>query len=110
MSDEIDVLQIAVNGLEDPARQIGLYLQDWQPHDTPAGLAAVVAFDIGDVAFSKRVQDPVEADIDAEFRTIALDAQTDEWLDARSAIVANLAAGRDPFDEPDGWDGSSPLA
>lgn len=106
---DTDLLIERYSALEDEARKLGLYVDDHQissVHTHVGGACAdraglVAQFSIGDLAFSKRVQDPAGYDFDQSFRELELDAQTDEWLDARARIQKNIAAGRDALDDGD---------
>lgn len=75
-------LREKVEELEDKCRKVGLYLngvalnidqgpQDEEDTDPIKAHSLLVQFGIGDVAFSKRIQDPEQDKMDDEFRVIA---------------------------------------
>ena len=106
-----DTLIAAFPELEDVARPLGLYAAAHMIVPAtighPAGgggpvPALSVQFDIGEVAFSDRVQNPDAAAVNQTFREIEADAAVDDYLDTRARIERNLAAGRDAFDDGDG--------
>lgn len=75
-----------LDALEDKARQIGLYLEQggvvpppgFEGDGTPPVLAVVCDFVIGDVAWSKRVQDPEQHAFDKDFKAIQDDVEQDD--------------------------------
>jgi hypothetical protein len=95
MSDANESLKHTLGEMENAARKIGLYVQDvhiaaTDPEKGPAAMAegdalralvadedddclVMVAFVLGDVAFSKRVLDPEQDKIDDEVRQILPD-------------------------------------
>lgn len=90
-----------VDTLEEDVRRIGLYLEGWDvaPNSqTPDEFLVVCGFQVGQVAFSDRVQFPERFYTDQTFKVIELDDQVDEFLETRQAIVAALQAGEDPLD------------
>ena len=54
---------------------------------------------IGELAFSKRIQDPEQFDVDAEFRTMMGGLETSEVDDTRDKIMRRLEQGLNPFEE-----------
>ncbi len=90
---------------DDELRQIGLYVDDMSvvAIDGPDGpeVALAVTAEIGDVAFSKRVQDPEQDDVDDEFRQMQVSMANDEFLDNRDKIQKAIKEGRDPLDLDD---------
>lgn len=54
---------------------------------------------IGDLAFSKRVQNPEQLDIDAEFSALMGGLNTAEVDDTRNEIIRKLEQGLNPFEE-----------
>lgn len=54
---------------------------------------------IGDLAFSKRVQNPEQHDVDAEFRAMMGGLETSEFDDTRNEIIRKLEQGLNPFEE-----------
>lgn len=102
---DTDLLIERYPDFEDAARQLGLYAEGHEISSahTPLGpkAALVVGFDIGNVAFSDRVQHPENVTVDQAVREMELDTAADEWIDTREQIRRNLAAGRDPLDDGD---------
>jgi hypothetical protein len=89
--------------IEEAARKIGLYVDASQvtvlPTPFGAQAALVVDFLVGDIAFSKRVQDPDTDSFDRQFKELEVSMQDDEFLEARAQIQRNVAAGRHPLDD-----------
>lgn len=94
----------AVDELDDRARRLGLYLGGWDVAPVPTGdpdvqtVGVVAQFDIGEVAFSDRVQHPERFYTDETFRVIEADTAVDEFLETRQRIAERLAAGEDPLE------------
>lgn len=78
-------------------RELGLYADDadLQVHELPDG-RHVVTVDalIGDLAFSRRVQDPEQHDFDAEFRKMTRGSDADRFLDVRAQLEKRIADGK----------------
>lgn len=88
--------------IEDEARKLGLYLEQAAAMEVAPGVPALIArFTIGDVAWSPRVQDPDNDDVDRRFGEVAAQLKDDEFLDIRSRMQRNLAAGLDALDDDD---------
>lgn len=94
-----DILLDRFRELPDQMRQIGLYLEG-EPGiaqiPTPMGprLAVVAQWQIGKVAFSKRVQHPEDDRFDDQFAVMEVQAQDDAFLDERGRIERLLAEGK----------------
>lgn len=104
----IDVLNTRAEGLDDLLRKLGLYVEGGQVigADTPLGVRPVLVLhcQIGDVAFTERVQDPETAAFNDQFRVMEAEQGTSDFLDAHQQMQRNIAAGRDPLDDGDGDD------
>lgn len=88
--------------LEESARSIGLYLEDWAPlatgqpnsedgdedgESTPSDILLHTIFTVGDLAFSDRVQvDDSKQKLDAEFEAIMNADVHDKAIDARERL------------------------
>ena len=105
---EIDLEKITsrIEPLEDAARKIGCYLDRAVVATIPGPLgprlAIVAEFNLGKVAFTGRVQDPEQAQIDRVFQEMTFDLGTNEILDAHNRVRRNIEAGRAAFDDGDG--------
>jgi hypothetical protein len=53
---------------------------------------------VGDVAFTDRVQNPVQHSMDDEFRSITLEFREQEFKETQEKIRQALAEGRNPFE------------
>lgn len=88
--------------MKERAEKIGLYIEG-PPHiievPTPFGSrpALVQQFQIGRVAYQKRIQDPESDKFDDQFRVMEVEAQDDAFLDERERIRKALEEGRDPY-------------
>lgn len=95
--------------IDDTFRKIGLYIegQDVTTVQTPFGPkpALLLAVQLGDVAFARRVQDPEAEAMERQFKEMAAGMVGDDFLDARARMARNIAAGRDPLDDGDDDDG-----
>lgn len=92
--------------IEEAARKIGLYVDSSTITMVPGQYgnpepALVVDFLVGDIAFSKRVQDPDTDSFDRSFKELEVSMLDDEFLETRAQIQRNVAAGRDPLDDGD---------
>lgn len=102
--EEIDAVSEKIPVLEEQLKKIGVYLDRAAvvPMPVPEGvkLAVVAEFTIGAVAFTKRVQDPEQEQIDKMFREMTGGLTgTNEFLDRREQMKRNLEAGRSIFDD-----------
>jgi hypothetical protein len=100
------LMETAVATLEETGRSLGLYLGEmmvapppmWIPQeDTAAHPVVMVAFAVGDYAFSDRVQNPNK--VDQPPAKAASGSSKDAFLDRRARIQQAIAEGRDPFDD-----------
>jgi serine/threonine protein kinase HipA of HipAB toxin-antitoxin module len=112
MSDDLP-LQAKSEELEDALRHIGLHSNrsTWldegqQPQDpfmeeAPKAGRKILVMDllIGDLAWSKKVQDPEQVDIDAEFKAMMRELNKTEDSSLRDEIKRKLADGKNLFDE-----------
>ncbi len=107
--EEIQKLESRIEPLEDAARKIGCYLDRAVVTTIPGPfgprLAVVAEFSLGKVAFTGRVQDPEQEQIDRVFSEMTFGFGSDEFLDANARVERNLAAGRQAFDDGDEGDG-----
>lgn len=88
--------------IEEAARKVGLYLEQAGVVEVAPGDRRVMArFTIGAVAWSPRVQDPENDDVERRFGEVAAQLTNDEFLDVRLRMERNLAAGRDALDDGD---------
>lgn len=103
--EEIQKLESRIEPLEDAARKIGCYLDRAVVTTIPGPfgprLAVVAEFSLGKVAFTGRVQDPEQEQIDRVFSEMTFGFGSDAFLDARSRVQRNLDAGRQAFDDGD---------
>ena len=103
--DDLDKLTERIEPLSDAARRIGCYLDRSVVTSipTPFGpkLAIVAEFSLGQVAFTTRVQDPEQEQVDRMFSEMTFGLGTDELLDSREQMRRNLAEGRSIFDDGD---------
>lgn len=109
MDDDLEArINLAAEALEDELRRIGLYVQTTNivdPEKTGQPMPGVVVYMeclIGDLAFTKRVQDPVQHEFDHEFRKIEHSTVADDFLDLRSQIEERMRDGKPMFglDDP----------
>lgn len=95
----------ALDRLEDKARQMGLYVDSAHvllmpvPQASEPEMVFAVNFTLGDIAFSDRVQNPDKHATDSMIRTLEMQMRSDDFLEQRTKIQENIAAGRDPFDD-----------
>jgi len=99
--------------IESKLRKIGVYVIDVglapNPHQahTPEPLPPVFVINatIGDVAWSERVQNPVENRMGVEFRKLEQQMQVQQFEDLQERMRKAVEEGRDPFgtvnEEPD---------
>jgi hypothetical protein len=85
--------------LEERARKLGLYLDQALVVETERGTVIMASLVLGDVAFTPRVQDPDADDVDRQLEALTVGMENDEFLDARTRMERNIAAGRDPLDD-----------
>lgn len=101
----MEALLERASALADAALRIGLYADDvtFAPVPTPFGprVAAVIRFSIGEVAFTKRVQDPEQERVDRQFKEMTFSMGTDRFLDERERMKKLLSEGRSIFDPGD---------
>lgn len=113
-----DTFAAKTEEVEKAYRNIGLYLSDYrwvspgQPDQEaeaedlestrldahPQHAVLLARFDVGDLAFSKRVLDPEQVDFDASFRLMESEMKTAEFAATKKEIQDRLARGEDPFD------------
>lgn len=99
-SAQFETLRTRFSELEDDLRLIGLYNPQTIPVPAPGrGLALMVTMDVGEVAFTDRVQRPEDHKVNNEFANIEADLQRDTFLDERARIKRNLDAGRGAYDD-----------
>jgi hypothetical protein len=67
--------------------------------DHPQHAVLLAHFDVGDLAFSKRVLDPEQVDFDKSFRLMEAEMKTAEFAATKKAMQERLARGEDPFVE-----------
>ena len=95
--DDAQVAELtkAADMLEPELRRIGVYSDSTHVLEFPDGTPVLVidAY-LGDVAFSKRVQDPEQHDFDREFKKMTLGTVADDFLDARGEIERRIAEGK----------------
>jgi hypothetical protein len=99
--DEAERLMEKLPELEERARRVGLYLEGSAVVQSQGRPLLVTRMLLGDVAFTKRVQNPDADDVDRELEEMTARIQDDEFLDARQRIARNVAEGRDPLDDGD---------
>jgi aromatic ring-opening dioxygenase LigB subunit len=103
--EALDALHERRDEIDDVARGLGLYIDQSNlvVVGTPHGMKAAMALDvvIGDVAFSPRVQNPQDYDIDKSFAQMQVNMADDDFLDSRTRIQQNIQEGRDPLDDGD---------
>lgn len=105
----IKILEKYQGDIESACRKIGLYVMDVglapNPHQghsmDPLPPVMVVNFTIGDIAFSDRVQNPVEGRMDAEFKTIENQMAKQNFEELRDKLAKALEEGRDPLETDD---------
>lgn len=101
--EALDTLHERSEEIDDIARGLGLYIDQSSlvVVGTPRGMKAAMALDvvIGNIAFSPRVQNPQDYDIDKSFAQMQVDMADDDFLDSRTRIQRNIQAGRDPLDD-----------
>lgn len=100
----VEQLRSKKDELEAVARKLGLYLNSaaivpLPPDGTKVGLIA--DFLIGDVAFTQRIQDPEQEQIDRMFYDMTSGIGNDDFLDKQAQVKKNVAEGRHPFDNGD---------
>lgn len=90
--------QTRLDAAEPELRKLGVYVDQTVPHQvhTPFGpkIGMVIMSTIGDVAFTQRVQDPDAYAMDNQFAGIESGAHTDEFLDERARIAAQIEEAR----------------
>lgn len=91
-------LHTATALLDDELRRIGLYLETTQVIEAPHGESVLYCeVLVGDVAFTTRVQDPEQSDVDKEFKRIERSAVQDTFLSTREDLARRIAEGRPLF-------------
>jgi hypothetical protein len=98
---EADQLASKLPEFEDAARRTGLYLQESAIIEKDGEAVMVARLLLGEVAFTKRIQDPDADGIDRELEQIEVHVQDEEFDDARERMARNVAAGREPLDDGD---------
>jgi hypothetical protein len=86
-------------------RKLGIYVVDMglapDPRQAfsqdPLAPVLVINGTIGDVAFSERVQHPVEERLDVEFKKLDNQMSKQEFEDLREKIERNMREGKDPL-------------
>lgn len=93
MRAQADLLHERLQGLDDRLRKIGVYVADHQMAimPTPVGpkLMMGVRCDLGDVAFSKRIQHPETVAVDTTLKTMEKASEIDGFLDARRNLMGD---------------------
>lgn len=111
-----DTFAAKTEEVEKAYRNIGLYLSDhrWvspgQPDQQeaedleytrldshPQHAVLLAQFDVGDLAFSKRVLDPEQIDFDKSFHLMEAEMKTAEFAATKKEIQERLARGENPF-------------
>lgn len=93
-------LEAKVEAIETRSRKIGLYLSRALVTPLQDGKPGILCtFDVGDVAFVKRVQNPEQAAFDQQFEELTTDMTSSEYDAIREELLRNIATGRDPLDE-----------
>lgn len=83
----------AAEVLAEGARKVGLYVEDMGVVMSPPGSfdeptpVMVCNFNIGDQAFSARVQDPDQDQMETEFKKLARQAETDNFEQLRERLA-----------------------
>lgn len=101
MDDALEArLHTVATTLADSLRQIGLYANEGRFLSRDDGrVFLAVSVDIGDVAFTTRVQDPEQAQFDDQFRQVATEVVDDDFLETRERMRRRIAEGKNPFGE-----------
>lgn len=94
-----DKFQDLLEKMGDKARQIGLYVngaalnvdEEGEPLTGEKRHVLVMQFTVGDVAFSKRVQDPEEDQFDTEFKKFESGQVKDQVEDIRQRYLKGQA-------------------
>lgn len=98
-------LQAKIPELEDIARKLGLYLDQAAivVADGPQGPMPVLMANmaVNKVAFSERIQKPVEDEFATKLKEIEIGMADEEAIRIREQMTRNIAAGRDPLDDGD---------
>lgn len=99
-NDDIELIRKRKDDLEDAAREIGLYLDDWDPlvakEEVSPGEAIThgrllqCVFTVGELAFADRVQNAEKAKIDAEFESIITADVYDRAIDSHAILAAMI--------------------
>ncbi len=86
----------SVDALGDDLRKIGIYVDhhDFVDLGDEGGRILVLDAQIGDVAFSDRVQNPAKASDDRAVRAMDIDLHRSDFDDAREGIRRRLLEGR----------------
>lgn len=110
-------IQLAAEAMDDELRRIGLHVQRTQvidpekmPQAMVPGRIVYIEAIIGDLAFTKRVQDPVQHEFDHEFRKMEHSAAADDFLDMRTQLEERMRDGKPLFggDDPQGTGNTEP--
>lgn len=95
--DDAQVAELMKAGdlLEPELRRVGVYVDNTNIVEFPDGTPVLVidAY-LGNVAFSKRVQDPEQHDFDREFKKMTFGTVADDFLDARGDLERRIAEGK----------------
>lgn len=92
---QVDTLESKVEPLTEAlAKQAGIYVTSHQfsPVPTPFGVkpALLLTANVGDLAFSKRIQDPEAAEFNRVASEMGKAAEIDGFLDARAELEASI--------------------
>lgn len=91
MRVQADLLHEKLPRLDDRLRKIGVYVGDHQmaavPHPSGPKVIIGIRCDLGDVAFSKRIQHPEVAAVDTTVKQMEKAAEIDGFLDARRDLL-----------------------
>jgi hypothetical protein len=109
MSKYQELFRERADQVENAARKVGLYLQDAGmtmapvPTDTGFEMQAVMVanFQVGDQAWSDRVQNWESYTTDAEFRKLAVQATGEKFEEMKAEMERKLREGKGIFEDPD---------
>jgi len=85
--------------LEDELRKIGLYANHIDQMNGDGRVAIVVDANIGDIAFSDRVQAPTDHEMRSQFRGIERDLNRSSFEDEKADLERRAAEGKGFFDD-----------
>jgi hypothetical protein len=100
--DEADEAKLheAMDKLDADLRRAGVYTEHMDVMPTPDGvMLLVVNATVGDIAFSKRVHEPDEHEIDSEFRGIVRDQSAAEMQSMRDEAKTAAETGEGFWDD-----------